>query len=98
MRAVSWRKHFRENPVIIQTRNSTYRLAQNGAEVTLTKIQDHYEGGHPNTSVGDVYRGTNPRRPVIGKSFWLRGDWGTSSVVRIEAEPGDESLRFRETD
>lgn len=86
--------------MIIRTRHSTYRLTQEGTKMALIKIEDHFPGpgAHPGTKVGDVFYGANPKPPVVGKSFWLKGDWGTSEVISVEPEPGDGALCFAASD
>lgn len=79
--------------MIIVTKNSTYRLTQDGTEAVLKKIKDSYPGGHPNVRVGDVFRGRHFARPVVGESFYL-DEFGSSAVIKVEPERGDESLQF----
>jgi len=80
--------------MIIGTENSVYRLSNEDGEVLLTKIEDKYPGGHPNVKVGDKIRGTKPRPPAVGQSFYVKRDWGTTQVLSIEPEQNDNLLQF----
>lgn len=60
--------------MIVKTRHSVYRVEEIGPprQFVVTKIQDLYEGGHPNVRVGDRFVGTG-LRAVVGQSLRLSG-------------------------
>lgn len=80
--------------MLITTRNSVYKLVQDGDKVVATKIKELVEGLLPVVKVGDVAKASSVSPVVIGKSFCISDLW-TSTVTRIESEPGDEAICFR---
>ncbi len=76
--------------MIITTRNSVYRLYQDGDEVVLTKISGE-EGS--DFKVGSQRRARESPPVAVGGTAWI-GGWQTSTIKEIKQEADDKKIRF----
>ena len=80
--------------MLITTRNSIYRLVQDGRKIVATKIKDLRVGCIPTIKVGDTFIDSNMSPIVIGEPFYI-SDLRTTEVMKTKREPGDDAIRFK---
>lgn len=78
--------------MLITTRNSVYRLCQDGDKVALTLLAIR-DGKTRDFPIGSTFRGDYVYPVVVGKVVWV-GGLMTSSVEKVVPEKGDEAIRF----
>lgn len=78
--------------MLITTRNSVYRIHQDGNEVVLQKVRTK-RGKHTEISSGTTFREKSCPPVKIGGVAWV-GGWQTSVILKIKREEGDENINF----
>lgn len=78
--------------MLIITRNSVYRLCQEGNEVVLQKVSPK-RGRPAECGTGATFRGKSCPPVKVGGSAWV-GGWETSAIVKIKREKSDENINF----
>ena len=75
----------------VHTKNSVYEIEEHPKDpelIVIKKVNDKYEGGHPNIKEGDVFV-TKKSNVKIDKSLsWFdekrQKQWNTSKIISID--------------